>query len=172
MIIHNAFSSKKQSGFSLIEVLIAFAIIMIGVIGFAKTQALALSNTNISNTRSNAALQVASLAAAMHANQAYWAAGLAPASLTATGIVISNVSLNGNTTNCLTQTCTSIQLAAFDLKSWGRVIRQMFQNGQGRVVCSTVVTAPITCTISISWQEKNMALNTAVIGSALTTTQT
>src|SRR5688500_14896052 len=101
---------KNSKGFSLIEVLIAFAIIMIGVLGFAKTQALALSNTNISNTRSNVALQAASLAAAMHANKTYWAAGLAPANFTVTNTVISNAALNGSTTDCLTQICTTTQL--------------------------------------------------------------
>jgi type IV pilus assembly protein PilV len=117
---------KNSQGFSLIEVLIAFAIIMIGVLGFAKTQALALSNTNISNTRSNAALQAASLAAAMHANKTYWAAGLAPANFTVTDRTISNGALNGNTTNCLTQVCTTTQLAAFDVKEWGAILRRQF----------------------------------------------
>jgi len=165
-------SLAKEAGFSLIEVLIAFVIIMVGVLGFAKSQAVALSNTSISSTRSNAALQAASLAAAMHANKAYWATGSAPASMTVTGTTLSNVALNGNTTICTSLACTPSQLASFDLKTWGTVLQAQFSVGTGGIVCSTVTTVPITCTISISWQEKNVALNNAVTPPSPTSTQT
>jgi len=163
----------KDAGFSLIEVLIAFVIIMVGVLGFAKSQAVALSNTTISSTRSNAALQAASLAAAMHANKVYWATGSAPASMTVTGTVLSDATLNGNSAICTSVACTPSQLASFDLRTWGDVLQKQFSVGKGGVVCSTVTTVPITCTISISWQEKNVALNRAVTPAAPTpTTQT
>lgn len=165
-----SYSLKSNAGFSLIEVLIAFLIIMVGILGFAKSQAVALSNTNVSNVRSNAALQAASLAAAMHANTAFWAKGLAPASMTINNATLSNAALNALTTDCTTLPCTPNQLAAFDSREWGKLVRAQFTNGQGMVVCSTVMTAPITCTISVSWQEKNVALNAAT-GSG-TSTQT
>ncbi|MES2353348.1 MAG: type IV pilus modification protein PilV [Pseudomonadota bacterium] len=152
---------KEETGFSLIEVLISLVIILIGVLGFAKTQALALSNTNIASVRSIAALQAASLAAVMHANHAYWATGLAPANMTVNGRVISNVTLNGQTAVCSTVTCTATQLAGFDVKNWGENMQRQFPTGRGIIVCSTLTTAPITCTIAITWQEKTVALNAA-----------
>ncbi len=72
---------KKQSGFSLIEVMVALIIIAVGMLGIAKMQALALSTTQSSGTRSLVAIEAASLAASMHANRDYWATS-APSSFT------------------------------------------------------------------------------------------
>jgi len=59
-------------GFSLLEVMIAVIIICVGLLGIAKMQSLALSNTNTSRLRALAALQAAGLASAMHSNREYW----------------------------------------------------------------------------------------------------
>ena len=59
-------------GFSLVEVMVAVVVICIGLLGIAKMQAMALSNTNMSRQRSLAAIEAASMASAMHSNQLYW----------------------------------------------------------------------------------------------------
>src|SRR5882762_10823187 len=82
-------------GFGLIEVLIAVLVVAIGLLGFAKMQALAVGSTRSSGTRAIVALQTSALAAAMRANEAYWAAGLAPATFTVNGAVLSDSTLNG-----------------------------------------------------------------------------
>jgi type IV pilus assembly protein PilV len=63
----------RTGGFTLVEVMVALVVIAIGMLGIAKMQALTLSNTGASRMRSLAAIEAASLAAAMHANRAYWA---------------------------------------------------------------------------------------------------
>jgi len=60
-------------GFSLVEVMVAVVVICVGLLGIAKMQALALSNSNTSRLRSLAAIEAAGLAAAMHSNREYWA---------------------------------------------------------------------------------------------------
>jgi type IV pilus assembly protein PilV len=67
-------------GFSLVEVMVAVVVICVGLLGIAKMQALALSNSNTSRLRSLAAIEAAGLAAAMHSNREYWAGstGTAP----------------------------------------------------------------------------------------------
>jgi type IV pilus assembly protein PilV len=67
-------------GFSLVEVMVAVVVICVGLLGIAKMQALALSNSNTSRLRSLAAIEAAGLAAAMHSNREYWAGstGAAP----------------------------------------------------------------------------------------------
>jgi len=67
-------------GFSLVEVMVAVVVICVGLLGIAKMQALALSNSNSSRLRSLAAIEAAGLAAAMHSNREYWAGstGTAP----------------------------------------------------------------------------------------------
>jgi len=148
-------------GFGLIEVMIAVVVVAIGLLGFAKMQALALGSTHNSGTRSLIALQAAALAGAMRANEAYWAAGLAPASFTVTGSTVSDTTLAGLTTDCTAGTCTPAQLAAFDVKNWGTSLAALFPNSSGTIACSTVVGSPVTCTITVSWSEKTVAINAA-----------
>ncbi len=53
---------SRTQGFSLIEVMVALIIIAVGMLGIAKMQALALSNTESSGVRSLVAIEAASLA--------------------------------------------------------------------------------------------------------------
>jgi type IV pilus assembly protein PilV len=77
---------KRQSGgFSLVEVMVALIVMSIGLLGIAKMQAAALSNTAIARTRSLAAIEAASLAASMHANRGYWSSPAVAASITIQG---------------------------------------------------------------------------------------
>tara|TARA_Y100001001_G_C8011113_1_gene309709 strand:- start:3101 stop:3469 length:369 start_codon:yes stop_codon:yes gene_type:complete len=55
-------ASKRQSGFSLIEVLIAVLILAIGLLGVAGVQYLSLQRTSDANLHSLATLQVQSIA--------------------------------------------------------------------------------------------------------------
>src|SRR5689334_6960443 len=79
----------RVRGFSLIEVMVAVIVICVGLLGIAKMQALALSNTTTARMRSLAALEAASLAAAMHSNRQYWG-NTPPASLTLTQVAIAS----------------------------------------------------------------------------------
>jgi type IV pilus assembly protein PilV len=63
----------RAQGFSLVEVMVAVVVICVGLLGIAKMQAMAVSNTNMSRQRSLAAIEAASMAAAMHSNREYWA---------------------------------------------------------------------------------------------------
>ena len=83
----NAHATRLRArGFSLIEVMVAVIVICIGVLGIAKMQALALSNTNTSRLRSLAAIEAASLAASMHSNRNFWGAATANYTVTPTAI--------------------------------------------------------------------------------------
>ena len=77
--MHN---QTRARGFSLIEVMVALIIIAVGMLGIAKMQALALSTTESSGTRSLVAIEAASLAASMHADRDYWVGGPPSASFT------------------------------------------------------------------------------------------
>jgi len=151
-------------GFGLIEAMIAVAVVAIGLLGFAKMQALAVGSTHSSGTRALIAMQASSLAGAMRANKAYWAAGLAPASFTVTGSTLSDTTLAGLTNDCTAALCTPVQMAAFDVKNWGTSLAAMFPSGGATISCSTVIGSPITCTITVSWSEKVTAVNAAVSG--------
>ncbi len=97
----------RARGFTLIEVLVALIVIAIGTLGIAKMQALALANTGASRTRALAAIEASSLAAAMHANRAYWASYVsAPGTIT----VVTTTASTGSTAS-VTSTSGPLQTA-------------------------------------------------------------
>jgi type IV pilus assembly protein PilV len=178
-------------GFTLIEVLVALIITAIGLLGIAKIQALAYANTGTASVRSLVAIQAAGLASAMHANRSYWAAGAAPASFTitgsSTGVVISDTTLAGAATgtcvlggvstfcDCMfggaLAPCTPASMAAFDLHTWAAALNRQLGNSNPitTIACPTAAT-PINCTISVTWNEKSVALNAEAAASTTTAT--
>ena len=156
---------KSARGFSLIEVLVTWVLIATGVLGMAKMQATALSSTQTARVRSLIALQAGSLAAAMRANPAYWAAGKAPASFSAAGTHISDPSgVLDDAVACATTLCTPAQLAAHDVQNWVATINAHFPSYTATVNCST--TAPVNCDIHLSWNEKQVAVQRSGAASA------
>ena len=155
-------------GFSLIEVMVALVVCSIGLLGLAKMESLALASTSVAGARSVAALQASSLAAAMHANRGYWAAGTAPATVTASiagGLITitdptSVLSTPG--TPCLTPgttACTPSQMAAYDFQNWTSALQALLPTSLATVACTIVTATPVTCTIQIQWSENAVALN-------------
>jgi type IV pilus assembly protein PilV len=158
-----------EGGFSLIEVLVTLIIASIGLLGIAKMQALAYSSTGTASARSLVAIQTAGLAAAMHANRAYWAAGFAPP-ITITNTVISDATLNTTATTpnyCMSggggAPCGAAAMAAFDLHTWANALSgptALLPNSNATTVITCQVIQPVNCTIQVTWQEKTVAINT------------
>ena len=179
----------RVGGFSLVEVMVAVIVICVGLLGIAKMQALALSNTSTSRLRALAAIQAAGLAAAMHSNREYWAGATPPVTTTfnanATGQFVStdaalqaaaNTALPaGLSTPDAIQTCVGtanaaavcggatgvVNLAAFDLARWAASLNALLPNPQSTISCAVVAgaAAPPSCTIVISWSERAVAMN-------------
>jgi len=166
---------RRNTGFSLIEVLVTLVVVAIGLLGLAKMQAAAISNTQVSRVRSLIALQTESLASALHGNRTYWAAGVAPATFSATGTTITDSTgvLTG-TTDCTSSTCDNRQLAAYDVRQWVTNLSAHFPSYSATVNCSNTAGTPVSCNINVSWTEKYVAINrsTAASAAAQTSTQT
>jgi len=165
IISHSALSK----GFSLIEVMVALIVISVGLLGIAKLEAVAFSSTTTASLRSLAAIQAASLAAAMHENRGYWTtpdasggtikvtAG-AVAVTAAAPILAAAVAVNPN---CRFgngfDPCTPVNLAANDLIGWGAGVQALMGATTSTINCGTVT--PVSCTISITWGENSVAAN-------------
>jgi len=182
-------ASARVRGFSLVEVMVAVVVICIGLLGIAKMQALALSNTTTSRLRALAAIEAAGLAAAMHSNREYWAGATPPVTTTfnagGTGQFVStdaalqaaaNAALPvGLNTPDAIQTCVGtagaaaicggaagvLNLAAFDLARWAASLNALLPNPQSTISCAIAAAgaAPPSCTILISWSERAVAMN-------------
>ncbi|MGI4848830.1 MAG: type IV pilus modification protein PilV [Janthinobacterium lividum] len=150
----------RPTGFSLVEVLIALVVIAAGLLGLAKMQALSLSATKNAGSRGLIALQTESLADLMHANQAFWASGQAPASFTVAGTSVTDAThvLDVAVANCQSR-CTPARLAAFDLHTWAADMNEQFPSYAAKVNCSTDASTPINCIIYVTWSEKSVAIN-------------
>lgn len=158
---------RCSMGFSMIEVLITVVITTIGLLGVAKMQAVALSNTQVARVRSLIAIQAGSLAAAMHGNVAFWGKGTAPASFTTAAAVVTDPSSKLSSAGaCKTSVCTPTQLAAYDVNDWASNMNLQFPTYTATVTCTTVTTAPVTCGIEITWAEKDVALNKTIAATA------
>ncbi len=163
-------SQKSRRGFTLIEVLIALLIISFGLLGVAGMQALSVGNTAVAEQRSIAALQASSIAAAMSANEGYWQTPSAPGTVTVIGSTLSG-GMSTSSTDCTAGICSSPQMAAYDVQTWGKTLKAILPNGYGTINCVQPSNAPVTCQIYIYWSEKAYAQNQASGASSTASSQ-
>jgi type IV pilus assembly protein PilV len=167
---------SRARGFTLIEVMVALMITSIGLLGIAKIQALSYASTGSASLRSIVALQAAGLAASMHANRNYWAAGLEPVTLIISGTTF-NPAINASAATagfCVSGSgntpCSETQLAAFDLYNYATSLNSMLNNSSPITTITCPAPAnPVSCSIQVTWNEHAVSLDKQ---SATTTTDT
>lgn len=164
-----------SAGFTLVEVMVALVVITVGLLGMAALQAAALGRTTNARVQSLAALEAQSLVAVMRANSAYWQttppAGTVTVAATSNGGSVSGGALGTQTGNCQTAQCTPVQMAAYDLKTWGAQLSQVLPGASAAINCDSA--APPVCTVALTWSQKTAAaLNAGTANKAASTTQT
>ena len=171
---------SAHAGFTLIEVLVALLIASVGVLGVATLQTVSMMNLQTARLRSIVALQATSFATAMHANPSFWTFNRAPATFSMVGRVItdSTGALNAAGINCITDSppaagqCTAATLAAFDVQNWADTMTQLIPGYTANVTCTTDITQPYRCTLTILWIERyGRSRGTVVADSAATAGQ-
>jgi type IV pilus assembly protein PilV len=131
---------NKNTGFTLIEVLIAMLVLAVGLLGLAGLQATSLSNAQSAYNRSQSTQLAYLLADNMRAN----VAGVAAYTGSAAQIA-----------NCLTTVgCTPAQMAQNDLYQWNLAVTTALPGGVGGIAVAVVGGANVY-TITISWTDKN-----------------
>jgi type IV pilus assembly protein PilV len=172
-VINSKRPLQLSRGFSLVEVMVALVVCSVGLLGLAKMESLAISSTGVAGSRSLVAIQASSLAAAMHANPGYWAAGLVPATFTVTvvggAVQISDPGLNSPAT-CLTAgstSCTPSLMAAYDVQRWAAALQLLIPYYTTTVTCTVVTGTPVSCNIQVQWVENAVASNSAQTVTAL-----
>jgi type IV pilus assembly protein PilV len=175
---------RDMRGFTLIEVLVSLIIIGVGMLGIAKLQAMSYASTGTASFRSVAAIQAASLAAAMRANRNYWTAPAATTgAMPATGVTMSVTSGSSTPTVSINDATVAITLpppalscpyagtglapnviAGCDLSTWAASINSLLPAVNATVTCAPAtpvsgVTQPIGCTIQLNWSENQTGIN-------------
>jgi type IV pilus assembly protein PilV len=143
-------------GFSLIEVLVALIVLSVGLLGIAKMQALAISSTSVASSRSLAAIQAASMAAAMHANRGYWTSATSQAAdVSIVGKIITNPPPGSAV--CTATSCSPEEMAAYDVGQWTNDLNALLANPNATIKC--IPQTPPACRITVQWTEKTVASN-------------
>lgn len=183
MLLKDPTMKVRAGGFSLVEVMVALLIISIGLLGIAKMQALALSNTTGARLRALAAIEADSLSGTIQADRNFWSANTVSANVFGATVSSGDTTLSG-TINCSTATtptpkvatsapCTAHKMAAYDLQTWATNLQQVVgPTASASISCTAAsATSQATCTITISWVENIVAANgaeTAAASAALT----
>lgn len=126
MMHKQAFFPAPQSGFTMIEVLIAVLVLSIGLLGLAGLQAASLRNNHSAYLRSQATLLAYGIGDRMRANQAEVAGG--------TGYNMSAYSIPSAVPACNSGGCSPANMAQNDLYEWETTLARELPNGKG-VVC-------------------------------------
>lgn len=145
-------ATRRQRGFSMIEVLVTLLIISLALLGTAGLQAYSMRLNQGGQFRTQAVFLVADLAERMEANKAGAVAG-------------AYVLANGNAPNPLSNACVGadcgfVALATFDLSQWQNAIAATLPQGNW-TVAQTVVGNPTTYTITVGWVDRQTDANYA-----------
>ena len=128
--------AKAQRGFALIEVLIAFLILSVGLVGFSALQVRAVKATQSSLQRNDAALLANSILESMRANRA--------------AVVGGTLAYNISKT-CATP-AASASLADTDLAAWFGNLKTAL--GDMASTCADITCTPTgVCTVNVYWDD-------------------
>ena len=135
---------KKNSGFTLVEVLVSMLILALGLLGLAGLQSSGLRNNVSAYNRSQATILAYDMADRMRANVANSGGFSSSKYITATNNEIENQA------DCLTvsTTCSTTDMALQDLFEWHRDISAILPAGTGTISQSSNVY-----TIAVTWDD-------------------
>jgi type IV pilus assembly protein PilV len=135
-------TARNQTGFTLIESLVALLVLSVGMLGIAVLYVESLSAGRTASYRSQAVNLAADMADRIRTNrraQAAYAGGAANNGCDPNGGLPAN-------------NCTPAQMAAHDLFRWNQALANLLPGGNGNVQFNNG-TLPPTYTITVSWTE-------------------
>lgn len=136
--------NHKNRGFTLLEALIGFMILSIGMLGIASLQAVSLKAGKTSVYGSVAMMKVDELFESMRANPSVLASYTGP----------------GANSDCATNVCSAAQLAAEDVYWWNQNLKAGLPDAATTTTLVTVTAAVppsmmATVKIDVTWKERN-----------------
>lgn len=145
---------QRQQGFSLIEALVAFLILSVGMLGIASLQTMSLKSGHTAAMRTVAVVKVEEILESMRSNPgalANYAAGTADMGVD-----------NGcSQTGVPAAACTPAQMAADELFRWKRSLIEALPNNAA-TTASVIITPPVppqTLTlvvVTVNWSERDL----------------
>jgi len=181
MLVTRSLTRRRQDGFTMVELLVTILIVTVGILGLAKMQATAVSNTAVSRTRALMTYQAESLAGMIRSNRKFWVTSGTTAvypkfALNTSGVVTDTTGMLSTAPTCtgVGITCTPAQLAYDDVvRVWVPQFVAAFPNASATITCvpatgSTCGASPATphsYDIALSWTQKLVAMNKSTANS-------
>lgn len=156
---HQAVSAQgnRQAGFSLIEILVTLLLIAFALLGIAGLQAYAMRANKGGQLRTQAVILVADLVERMEANKDGAIAG---------SYVLSEASTPPSTsTACVSGSCSSENLASFDLANWQNTIFSALPQSSWKVE-QTTSGNPSVYSVTIKWADRRSDTTYSTTGSS------
>ena len=147
-------NKHKQQGFSLIEALVAFLILSVGMLGIASLQTMSLKSGHTAAMRTVAVMKVEEVLESMRSNPAVIASYAAGTADTGTD--------NGcSQTTVAAATCTPAQMALDEILRWKNSLIEALPNNAA-TTASIVVTPPVAgstlnlVVVTVNWSERDL----------------
>lgn len=153
-------SYTKESGVGLIEVMVSLLVLAIGLLGVAGLQTKSLSYTQNAYYRTQATNLAYDVIDRMRANKV---------SAKNSGYASNYNQTHSSAGDCSSSTCSSSQIASYDLKQWKQALQDTLPSGQGEIAVSGDV-AIREISVSIKFDDSrglNATLDPVVIEAAL-----
>ena len=147
-------SQHKQKGFSLIEALVAFLILSVGMLGIASLQTMSLKSGHTAAMRTVAVVKVEEILESMRSN---------PAAIAdfAAGTADMGTDNGCSQTTVAAANCTSTQMAQDELFRWKNSLIEALPNNAA-TTASVVITPPVPpaimnlVVVSVNWSERDL----------------
>jgi len=141
---------RLQSGFTLLEVMIALVIFSIGLLGLAGLQAGGLRSNTQAQLRTIATIQAYDMAERIRSNPR--------------GVIDGNYNALDSATptagDCISNTCTAAEMATYDYYEWELHTQNVLPSGHGTVSSAAVGGgATRLFTITVMWDEERTGVN-------------
>lgn len=171
--------SRRDQGFSLIEVLISLVILSVGLLGIAAMVSVALKSKGSSYLRTQAMAEAQAIIDRMRANRSFATQGYynytkLPSAATATANAGNPAggNLTSQSCNSSSANCAQAQIAQMDMWEWTQDLANLVGNGSSNNISyyinTTVVQQFTQVQVSISWDDTvaNQAINSTTSASA------
>lgn len=135
---------RTQSGFTLIEALVTFLILSIGLLGLAGLQTKALQFDHSAYQRTQAALLASDIIDRMHANITAARASRYDA---AYGTDVTS------TVDCFTAACSTTDMSQYDLTQWKDALALTLPRGDGSITTAAGTGSTFNITVTVYWDE-------------------
>lgn len=153
---HGRRAGRVNTGFSLIEVLVAVLVIALGILGTSGLLVAALSASKTAQSRTVAAMQASSLASAIYTQRGFWGNASQSPGFAATGTTVTRQTQMtiSEAPNCSSH-CSAKQMAEYDVRQWLTSLNQALPGAESDVTCSSsgAASQPQHCVIEIRWRE-------------------